>query len=152
MFVCVCPMNLCFCSYMYEKLLYCLHVWMATGKISCKLTGSPSFNKVFELNSVYPIFVWHCERFSRWWRLCYVRLSSVLLLEEIPRIVIHAYTICGHDSHRNIPTLSMEFIFETVRLLIWWNVFIRLLTHQLTTVVVIVNGTRLLFCFHDNGN
>ena len=25
----------------------CLHVWMATGKISCKLTGSPSLNKVF---------------------------------------------------------------------------------------------------------
>ena len=28
----------------------CLHVWMAPGKISCKLTGSPSLNKVFELN------------------------------------------------------------------------------------------------------
>ena len=28
----------------------CLHVWMAPGKISSKLTGSPSLNKVFELN------------------------------------------------------------------------------------------------------
>ena len=28
----------------------CLHVWMAPGKISFKLTGSPSLNKVFELN------------------------------------------------------------------------------------------------------
>ena len=36
--------------YMYEKMLYCSHVWMAPGKISCKLTGSPSLNKVFELN------------------------------------------------------------------------------------------------------
>ena len=36
--------------YMYEKMLYCLHVWMAPGKISCKLTVSPSLNKVFELN------------------------------------------------------------------------------------------------------
>jgi len=36
--------------YMYEQLLYCLHVWMAPGKISCELTGSPSLSKVFELN------------------------------------------------------------------------------------------------------
>ena len=36
--------------YMYEKLLYCSHVWMALGKISCELTGSPSFFKVFEFN------------------------------------------------------------------------------------------------------
>ena len=28
----------------------CFHVWMAPGKISFKLTGSPSLNKVFELN------------------------------------------------------------------------------------------------------
>jgi len=28
----------------------CLHVGMAPGKISCKLIGSPSLNKVFELN------------------------------------------------------------------------------------------------------
>jgi len=28
----------------------CLHVRMAPGKISCKLTGSPSLYKVFELN------------------------------------------------------------------------------------------------------
>jgi len=47
---CVCPMNLCCFVYMYEKLLYCSHVWMAPGKRSCKLTGSPSLNKVFELN------------------------------------------------------------------------------------------------------
>jgi len=36
---------------MYDKLLYCSHVWNAPEKISCKLTGSPSLNKVFELNS-----------------------------------------------------------------------------------------------------
>ena len=48
--VCVCPMNLCCFVYMYENLLYCSHVWMAPGKISCELTGSPSLNKVFELN------------------------------------------------------------------------------------------------------
>jgi len=35
---------------MYEFILYCSHVWMAPGKISCKLTGPPSLNKVFELN------------------------------------------------------------------------------------------------------
>jgi len=28
----------------------CLDGWMAPRKISCKLTGSPSLNKVFELN------------------------------------------------------------------------------------------------------
>jgi len=33
-----------------NKCCICLHVWMAQGKISCKLTGSPSLNKVFELN------------------------------------------------------------------------------------------------------
>ena len=49
-FACVYPMNLCRFVYMYEKLLYCSHVWMAPGKISCKLTGSPSLNKAFELN------------------------------------------------------------------------------------------------------
>jgi len=32
---------------MYEKLLYCSHVWMTPGKISCELTGSPSLNKFF---------------------------------------------------------------------------------------------------------
>ena len=36
--------------YVYENLLYCSHVWMAPGKISCELTGSPSLNKGFELN------------------------------------------------------------------------------------------------------
>ena len=36
--------------YMYEELLYCSHVWMAPGKISCELTASPSLYKVFELN------------------------------------------------------------------------------------------------------
>ena len=53
-FVCVCPMNLCCFVYiqcMYEKMLYCSHVWMAPGKISCKLTGSPSLNSfLIELN------------------------------------------------------------------------------------------------------
>ena len=34
----------CMTNYMYEKLLYCAHVWMAPGKISCKLTVSPSLN------------------------------------------------------------------------------------------------------------
>jgi len=42
---CVSMINLCCFVYMY-----CLHVWMAPGKINCKLTGSPSLNKVFELN------------------------------------------------------------------------------------------------------
>jgi len=41
--------DLCCFVYMYENMLYCSHVWMAPGKIS-KLTGSPSLNKVFELN------------------------------------------------------------------------------------------------------
>ena len=36
--------------HLYETLMYCSHVWMAPGKISCELTGSPSLNKVFELN------------------------------------------------------------------------------------------------------
>ena len=44
------------------------------------------------------------------------------------------------------------FIFETVQLLIWLNVYIRLLTHRLTTVVVIFHGTRLSFHFRDTGN
>jgi len=39
-----------FFVYMYEHLLYYSHVWMAPGEISCELTGSPSLNKVFELN------------------------------------------------------------------------------------------------------
>ena len=47
---CDCPMNLCCFVYMYEKMVYCSHVWMAPGEISCKLTGSLCLNKVFELN------------------------------------------------------------------------------------------------------
>jgi len=39
------------CVYLYERMLYCLHVWMAPGKLSCILNGSPSLNKVFELKS-----------------------------------------------------------------------------------------------------
>ena len=35
-----------------NKWLYCSHVWMAPGKISCKLTGSSFLNKVFELNGI----------------------------------------------------------------------------------------------------
>ena len=50
---CVCPMNLCCLVYMYEQLLYCSHDWMAPGKISCELTGSPSLNKVFEFKKYY---------------------------------------------------------------------------------------------------
>ena len=34
-------------------MLYWSHVWIAPGKISCKLTGSPSLNKVLELNWMY---------------------------------------------------------------------------------------------------
>ena len=49
-FACICPMNLCGFVYMYEKLLYCSHVWIAPGKIYCELTGLLSLNKVFELN------------------------------------------------------------------------------------------------------
>ena len=54
MFACDCPMNKC---------CICLHVWMAIGKINCKLTGSPSLSKVFELNlielsgSTYPLYI-----------------------------------------------------------------------------------------------
>ena len=33
-----------------NKCCMCSHVWMAPGKISCKLTRSPYLNKVFELN------------------------------------------------------------------------------------------------------
>jgi len=49
---CVC---LCFrwrCVVLYicmNNCCICLHVGMAPGKISCKVTGSPSLNKVFEL-------------------------------------------------------------------------------------------------------
>ena len=53
MFACDCPMNLCCFIYMYEQLLYCSHVWMAPGKISYKLTGSPSLIKF--LNWIKPI-------------------------------------------------------------------------------------------------
>ena len=51
-FACVCLMNLCcFCIYVWKKCcIVWSHVWMAPGKISCKLAGSPSLNKVFELN------------------------------------------------------------------------------------------------------
>jgi len=45
------------CQIHLQTVLYCIYVWtivvyvwMAPGKISCKLTGSPSLNKVFELN------------------------------------------------------------------------------------------------------
>ena len=70
--------------------------------------------------------------------------------QKSPRIVIHAYNVCGHDIHRNIVTLWMElniyrFFFETVQPLIWWNIFSRLLTHRLTTAVVMFNGSRLCF-------
>jgi len=41
---------------MYEQLLYCSHVWMAPGKISSKLTGSSSLNKVFELNWIEYLY------------------------------------------------------------------------------------------------
>ena len=40
LFLYICMKNCCIC----------LHVWMAPGKISCELTGSPLLNKVFELN------------------------------------------------------------------------------------------------------
>ena len=70
--------------------------------------------------------------------------------QKSPRIVIHAYNVCGHDIHRNIVTLWMElntyrFFFETFQPLIWWNIFSRLLTHRLTTAVVMFNGSRLCF-------
>jgi len=51
-FTCVCLMNLCCFVYMYAILLYCSHVCMAPGKISCKLTGASSLNKVSELNLI----------------------------------------------------------------------------------------------------
>jgi len=38
--------------YMYEKMLKCSHVLDALGKISCKLTVSPSLNKVFDVKRV----------------------------------------------------------------------------------------------------
>ena len=48
----------CVCLWLSdEPVLFCIYVWiivvfvwMAPGKISCKLTGSPSLNEVFELN------------------------------------------------------------------------------------------------------
>ena len=74
-------------------------------------------------------------------------------MKEIAAIVIYAYNICGHCRHRNIQTVVngaylQHFIFQTVQLLIWLNVFIRLLTHRLTTVVVILHSTLLLCYFH----
>ena len=50
---CVCPIVwwTCFVLYVCMNNCYiCFHVWMAPEKISFKLTGSPSLNKVFELN------------------------------------------------------------------------------------------------------
>ena len=57
----------CFVLYIcMNNCCICFHVWMAPGKISFKLTGSPSLNKVFELNwielnwkdySVQPAYV-----------------------------------------------------------------------------------------------
>ena len=38
-------------------MLYCSHVWMTPGKISCELTGSPSLNEVFELNWIEKTYV-----------------------------------------------------------------------------------------------
>ena len=53
---CVCQMNLCCFVYLSVKMLYCSHFCMAAGKISCKLTGSPFLNKVFELNWILILF------------------------------------------------------------------------------------------------
>ena len=45
-----------FCIYVW---IICLYVWMAPRKISCKLTGSPSLNNVFELNELNWIISAH---------------------------------------------------------------------------------------------
>ena len=52
MFACVCLMNLCyFCIYVWTNVVLFDHMFgWPLGKISCELTGSPSLNKVFELN------------------------------------------------------------------------------------------------------
>jgi len=61
----VCCVCLCFSD---EPVLFCIYVWknvvfvnmfivgMAPGKISYKLTGTPSLNKVFELNWIESIW------------------------------------------------------------------------------------------------
>ena len=46
-----------FCIICMNNCCICLHVWMAPGKISCKLTGSPSLNKVFELNWIEHVCI-----------------------------------------------------------------------------------------------
>ena len=38
-----------FCIFVWKIVCICSHVGMYPGKISCKLTGSPSLNKVFDL-------------------------------------------------------------------------------------------------------
>jgi len=47
--VCLCLSDepVLFFVYMYEQCCICLHVWVAPGKISCELTGSPYLNKVY---------------------------------------------------------------------------------------------------------
>ena len=63
---CVCPMNLCCFVYLSVKMLYRSHVWMAPGKISFRLTGSPSLNKVFELNDPISTESVVCFRWLSW--------------------------------------------------------------------------------------
>ena len=51
-------MFICMNNYIYNCI--CLHVWMTPGKISCKLTGSPSLNKLnwIELNIQHTFLTW----------------------------------------------------------------------------------------------
>jgi len=51
-----------FCIYVW---IICLHVWMAPRKISCKLTGSQSLNKVFELNWIELNWIFPLTRYIR---------------------------------------------------------------------------------------
>ena len=87
MFACVCPMNLCCFIYMYETLLCCSHVWMAPGKISCKLTWSTSLNKVSELNWI------------EYTRMCvYFRPISKMLMSSQVHVYLRNKTFRFHIS------------------------------------------------------
>ena len=123
MFACDCPMNLCCFVYMYEQLLYCSHVWMTSGKISCKLTGSPSLNKVFwiELNWSVTNRLWNL------WRRClygvYVRMPSIWMfwlcfdnvLEEDSCNTCFIDECRGHLYHQVGSRLHYQFYLDTAK-------------------------------------
>ena len=63
--VCLCLSDepVWFCIYVCENVVLFTCLDQAPGKISCKLTGSPSLSKVFEFNlielpgSTYPLYI-----------------------------------------------------------------------------------------------